>query len=137
MDMSPLPPPIPARRQAQAAIPDELDSSEESSDAASPPPKKLKQQLKKRDRRSAGAVIGDAIAKLVDVEASKACHNSDPHKRVTTAIECVLDNYSHVDADHIAKLADMMGTGYSATIFSALGGEARDAWIAKSIHWSS
>ncbi|CAK5099696.1 unnamed protein product, partial [Aphanomyces euteiches] len=56
------------------------DVSDESSDESTPPPKKKCQQLRKRDKRSAGAVIGDAISKLVEVEASKVKNNSDPHE---------------------------------------------------------
>ncbi|CAK4211886.1 unnamed protein product [Aphanomyces euteiches] len=107
------------------------DESDESSDESTPPPKKKCQQLRKRDKRSAGAVIGDAISKLVEVEASKVKNNSDPHERVTLAIDCLMENYSHLDGMNIANLADMMSEGLNATIFMALRGPARDAWIAK------
>ncbi|CAK4472293.1 unnamed protein product [Aphanomyces euteiches] len=114
--------------------PDEVWASiikDESSDESTPPPKKKCQQLRKRDKRSAGAVIGDAISKLVEVEASKVKNNSDPHERVTLAIDCLMENYSHLDGMNIANLADMMSEGLNATIFMALRGPARDAWIAK------
>ncbi|RHY15910.1 hypothetical protein DYB32_010702 [Aphanomyces invadans] len=107
------------------------DASDSSSDALTPPPKKQKKQLNKRDRRSAGAVIGDAISKLVEVEASKATQATDPHDRVTLAIDCLMEHYSHLDGMAIAALADLMGQGFNATIFMALRGEARDAWVLK------
>ncbi|RHY10142.1 hypothetical protein DYB36_006956 [Aphanomyces astaci] len=123
--------PIP---QSVFAPPSELVQDDEDSDASSndptPPPKKQK-QMRKRDKRSAGAVIGDAIAKLVEVEASKVTSQPDPHARVTQAIDCLIENYGYMDGLQIAALADLMSEGFNATIFMALRGDARDAWVHK------
>ncbi|ETV85130.1 hypothetical protein H257_02976 [Aphanomyces astaci] len=124
-------------RLRRPALSDIENESESNSEVESPPAKKMKKQPPKCDRRSAGAVIGDAISKLVDVEAAKVHGQSSPHDRVTAAIECLMDNYDELDGDDIVRLVDMMGEGFNATIFMALRGAARNAWVAKnvSINW--
>ncbi|KAF0707127.1 hypothetical protein AaE_013758, partial [Aphanomyces astaci] len=124
--------PQPARIvQRCAALSEDNDESDASSNEATPPPKKQKVNPHKRDKRSAGAVIGEAISKLVEVEASKVQQQNEPHQRVTQAIECLMENYSHLDGSDVATLADMMGQGFNATIFLALRGSSRDAWVSK------
>ncbi len=106
-----------------------------SSGDSTPPAKKQRKQRQshpgRHDKRSAGAVIGDAISKLVDVEASKSQAKDESHQRVALAIESLMENYDNLDGITIATLADLMAIGFNATIFLSLRGIARDAWVQK------
>ncbi|CAK4094204.1 unnamed protein product [Aphanomyces euteiches] len=119
----------PRHTRATTTILDDDEDSVSSLDDLTPPPKKLQKKQYTREKRTAGAVIGDAISKLVEVEAAKTQHQQDPHERVSQAIALLMDNFNHLDGSKIARLAAKMGDGFNATIFMALRGAAREAWV--------
>ncbi|KAF0702590.1 hypothetical protein AaE_015831, partial [Aphanomyces astaci] len=117
-----------------SALDDDISIDSDDSDNMMPRTKKPRQQ---QERRSAGSIIGEAKSKLVVVENAKLDQvkksGTDPHERIAAAIHCLMENYGHMDGHVIANLADKLGEGFNATIFLALGGNARDAWVEKLI----
>ncbi|KAH9103188.1 hypothetical protein LEN26_015350, partial [Aphanomyces euteiches] len=102
----------------------EDSSSDSDSDSIDIPTKKAKRRPERRDRRSAGSVIGDAMTKLVEVEMTKmsSAREKDPHERVAQAIQLLVRNYGHLQGNALAIVADKLAQGFNATVFTNLDG---------------
>ncbi|CAK4248239.1 unnamed protein product, partial [Aphanomyces euteiches] len=85
---------------------------------------KAKRRPERRDRRSAGSVIGDAMTKLVEVEMTKmsSAREKDPHERVAQAIQLLVRNNGHLQGNALAIVADKLAQGFNATVFTNLDG---------------
>ena len=114
---------------------DEKKFDDDDSDDVQEPVRKGRRMTPSQDRRSAGSVIGEAVCKLVELEAAKLKTSVEgpfnENDRVASAIAILLEAYSHLDGDVLANLADILAEGLNATSFIALKGAARDSWVTK------
>ncbi|KAG9409704.1 hypothetical protein AC1031_020017 [Aphanomyces cochlioides] len=116
-----------------------MNESSCSDDSDAVPPVSLRSKKKRKvqsDQRTAGAVIGNAVAKLVEVEIAKLKTMSTTKSDATqynSRLEHALDSlsliYEHLSAGDIATMADIIGVGHNSTIFHKLDGAIRDAWV--------
>ncbi|KAG9404436.1 hypothetical protein AC1031_004643 [Aphanomyces cochlioides] len=100
-----------------------MNESSCSDDSDAVPPVSLRSKKKRktqRDQRPAGAVIGNAVAKLVEVEIAKlktmSTTKSDAtqfNSRLEQALDSFSLNYEHLSASDIATMADIIGVGHN------------------------
>eukprot|EP00474_Spongospora_subterranea_P004800 CRZ05258.1 hypothetical protein [Spongospora subterranea] len=117
-------------------------SPEESSQSSKPSRKKS--SCMKVDRRSAGMMIGQAMANYVVLEESRrkaelvlsqeVNRPVTPEDRLSSALVHMMENYIGLESDEdLALLATTLAEGHNATIYLSLSGGARDAFVRQQI----